>query len=112
MPRHFATFSVSLPRPMASEVDRACKDEHRTRSEFVRQALRHYMRRSADVRRLKERIAELPEEEPTAEEIDVMDEARRAFREGRFIMLDRLPRGMDHRPQRPRRKKSQASSGR
>ena len=112
MSRMSATFSVSLPPAMAEELERVRKKEHRTRSELVREALRHYMGRSAYVRRVRERIAELSEEEPTAEEVEAIEEARRAFREGRFVTLDRLRHGMDHRPQQPRRKKSQARSRR
>ncbi len=42
-------FCVSLPPEMAKEPDRVKKEEHRTRSELVREALRHYIRtRSSD----------------------------------------------------------------
>lgn len=34
------TFSISLPEPMAKQVEKAMKAEHRTRSELVREALR------------------------------------------------------------------------
>ena len=112
MSRVSATFSVSLPAGMAKEIERARKEEHRTRSEFVREALRHYMGRNAYVRRMRERIVELPEEEATAEELEAIEEARRAFRDGEFITLDQFRHGMGHRLQQPRRKKSQARSRR
>ena len=61
-------------------IERVRKEEHRTRSELVREALRHYMGRNAHIRRMQERIAELPEDEATAEELEAIAEARRAFR--------------------------------
>jgi CopG family transcriptional regulator/antitoxin EndoAI len=112
MSRSSATFSVSLPPTMAEEVERVRKAEHRTRSELVREALRQYMVRGTELRRLKKRIAELAEEEAIAEEVAALEEGRRAFREGKFITLDRLRHEMPRRPQQPRRKKSQAHSGR
>jgi metal-responsive CopG/Arc/MetJ family transcriptional regulator len=97
---------------MAEELERARKDEHRTRSEFVREALRHYMGRSAELRRMQQRIAELPEAEATPEEVEAITEGQQAFRAGKFITLNKLRHGMAGRPQQPRRKKSQARSRR
>ncbi|MHB0878182.1 MAG: CopG family ribbon-helix-helix protein [Anaerolineae bacterium] len=34
---------VSLPEPFLAEVDRVAEEEHRSRSELIREALRHYM---------------------------------------------------------------------
>ena len=112
MPRASATFSVSLPPEMADEVERARKDEHRTRSEFVREALRQYMGRGAELARIRRRIAELPAEEATAEEVAAIEDGRRAFREGKFITLDKFRHGLGRQSQQPRRKKSQARSRR
>jgi len=78
MPRESARFSVSLPPQMVRQIERARKSEHRTRSEFVREALRQYMGRGAELHRIRRRIAELPEEEATAEEIEAIGESRRA----------------------------------
>jgi len=69
---------VSLPPQMVRQIERARKSEHRTRSEFVREALRQYMGRGAELHRIRRRIAELPEEEATAEEIEAIGESRRA----------------------------------
>ena len=112
MPRASATFSVSLPPEMADEVERARKDEHRTRSEFVREALRQYMGRGAELARIRRRIAELPAEEATAEEVAAIEDGQRAFREGKFITLDKFRHGLGCQSQQPRRKKSQARSRR
>ncbi|CAK0743895.1 CopG family transcriptional regulator / antitoxin EndoAI [Azospirillaceae bacterium] len=89
MTRTTATFSVSLPPEMASELERVRKAEHRTRSELVREALRHYIR-EADTRSLASRIASLPEEEATPEERDAITEGQTDFREGRQVTLDQL----------------------
>lgn len=89
MTRTTATFSVSLPPEMATELERVRKAEHRTRSELVREALRHYIR-EADTRSLAARIASLPEEVPTPDELEAVEEGRADFREGRHVTLDQF----------------------
>ena len=42
MARITVTFSISLPPEMAVELEEIMKEEHRTRSELVREALRRY----------------------------------------------------------------------
>jgi metal-responsive CopG/Arc/MetJ family transcriptional regulator len=42
MARTTLTFTVSLPPEMGADLDRAMQEEHRTRSELVREALRRY----------------------------------------------------------------------
>ena len=52
MPRNPQTttvVTVSLPVPMARQVDRRCKADHRSRSELVRDALRFYLRAQPDI---------------------------------------------------------------
>ncbi len=83
MPRATATFSISVPPEMASELERVRKVEHRTRSELVREALRQYIR-VASARDVRERIAALPEAEADADEIDAIEAGRRQFQGGRF----------------------------
>jgi Arc/MetJ-type ribon-helix-helix transcriptional regulator len=109
MSRVSATFSVSLPPEMVEEVERARKNEHRTRSEFVREALRQYMGRGTELRRLRQRMAELSEADPTTDEIAAVADGRRAFQEGEFISLADLRHGLDNRSEQPRRKKSQTT---
>ena len=89
MTRTTATFSVSLPPEMATELERVRKAEHRTRSELVREALRHYIR-EADTRSLASRIASLPEEEATPDELEAIKEGVTDFREGRHVTLSQL----------------------
>lgn len=111
MSRTSATFSVSVPPEMAHELERVRKKEHRTRSELVREALRHYIR-AVDAQSVKDRIAELPEEEPTAEEIAAIRKGSKDFREGKFITFKQLRHDLDNRAQQQRTKKSQTRSRR
>jgi Arc/MetJ-type ribon-helix-helix transcriptional regulator len=48
-PQTTAVVTVSLPVPMARQVDRRCKADHRTRSELVRDALRFYLHAQPDI---------------------------------------------------------------
>jgi len=111
MNRISATFSVSLPPEMADELERVRRKEHRTRSELVREALRHYMR-EAEMRSLRDRIARLPQEKPTADEIAAIKEGARELGEGKFATLGRLHHDLDRRRQQPRTKKSRARARR
>ena len=43
MPRTTTTITFSLPQEMADRVRRVMKDEGRTLSDLIREALRHYM---------------------------------------------------------------------
>jgi len=111
MNRTSATFSVSLPLEMASELERIRRREHRTRSELVREALRHYMR-EAEARAVRQRIGNLPEEQPTASEVAAINEGSRQLGEGKFVTFKQLRHELGHRRQQPRAKKSQARSHR
>jgi CopG family transcriptional regulator / antitoxin EndoAI len=111
MDRISATFSISLPPEMAEQLERVRRKEHRTRSELVREALRHYMR-AAEIRALRDKIAKLPEEEPTAEEIAAIKEGTKEFRQGKFVTFDKLRHELGHRRQQSRAKKPRARSRR
>jgi metal-responsive CopG/Arc/MetJ family transcriptional regulator len=106
MSRTSATFSVSLPPAMASELERVRRKEHRTRSELVREALRHYIR-VADARSVQERAAQLREEEPADEENAAIVAGSKEFREGKFKDLSQLRHELGRRRRQPRPKKSQ-----
>jgi Arc/MetJ-type ribon-helix-helix transcriptional regulator len=111
MSRTSATFSVSLPPEMADDLERVRRKERRTRSELVREALRHYMR-DAEIRALRDRIAKLPERQPTADEIAAIKQSNGEFGEGNFIGLNQLHHDLGRRRQQPRARKSQARSRR
>lgn len=80
---------------MAEEVEKTMKAEHRTRSEFVREALRTYIS-----------IRRLPEETPTAAELRAIRRGEAAIKRGDYITLDELRREeeMARRPRRARAK--------
>ena len=63
MPRLTATFCIYLPPEMALEIKTACRNEHRTRSELVREALRSYLR-DAEFRAYQAKVARMPEAMP------------------------------------------------
>ena len=109
--RTSATFSISLPPEMADELERVRRQEHRTRSELVREALRHYMR-AAEIRSVQQRIGKLPEAEPTADEVTAIKEGNKDFTEGKFVTLKQLRHELGHRRQQSRAKKSKARSRR
>lgn len=96
---------------MASELERVRRKEHRTRSELVREALRHYIR-IADARSVQERIATLREEEPAADEIAAIAAGTKEFREGSFTDLSKLHHELGYRRRQQRAKKSQTYSRR
>jgi predicted transcriptional regulator len=111
MDRISTTFSISLPPEMADALERVRRKEHRTRSELVREALRRYMR-AAEIQAMQEKIAKLPEEDATAEEIAAIKKGRAEFRQGKFVTLDKLRHELDRRGRQRRAKKSPARSRR
>jgi predicted transcriptional regulator len=96
---------------MADELERVRRKEHRTRSELVREALRHYMRQ-AEARSIQEKVGQLPEEPPTADELAAIKQGSTELAEGKFVTLRQLRHELDDRRRQPRAKKSQARSGR
>lgn len=76
------TMTISLPPKMIAEVERARKEEHRTRSELVREALRVYLAR----------IRSLPIYTPTARELRKIEKGREAMRQGEYYTLDEFSR--------------------
>jgi Arc/MetJ-type ribon-helix-helix transcriptional regulator len=99
--RESTTFSVSLPPAMATEIERAMKAEHRTRSELVREALRIY---------LSARL--MPTELPTPAEARAYRRGVAAYRRGDSMTLQQYVNGVDHRSRRTRKKVSKADSAR
>lgn len=89
-PKNTALVTVSLPVPMAKQIERTRKAEHRSRSELVREALRVYFARAAA----------FPVVPPTAAELRALKRARREFLAGQTITLDEYERtrALDGRP--------------
>jgi len=76
-PRNTALVTISLPLPMARQVERTRKAEQRSRSELVREALRHYFARAAA----------FPVVPPTPAELRALKRARREYLAGQTVTL-------------------------
>ena len=72
------TMTISLPPAMARQLEKVRKQEHRTRSELMREALRHYL----DTR--------VPEVTPTRAEMAAIRRGRAEIKAGRFVTLEQL----------------------
>jgi predicted transcriptional regulator len=77
------TVTISLPPPMVEELDRVRQREHRTRSELMREALRHYVAAS-------ERMRRIPVVDPEQGEDEAAQKGREAIGGGEFVTLDEL----------------------
>ncbi len=85
--RDTKTVTVSLPPKMVDELDRIRHREHRTRSELLREALRHYMAGAiaADG---------VPVEPAQPSEIEAMRRAEAEYAQGQTIRLEDLQRDL------------------
>ncbi len=72
------TMTISLPPEMVKEVDRVRRKEGRTRSELMREALRVYVRSTANV----------PTYNPTAREVAELEKGREEMRKGEYFTLN------------------------
>src|ERR1700687_5208696 len=77
-PKNTALVTVSVPLPIARQIERTRKREHRSRSELVREALRVYFARAAA----------FPVVPATPAELRALKRARREFLAGQTITLD------------------------
>ena len=78
MARTTSTLTISLPPAMLKKLERVRKQEHRTRSELMREALRTYF------------SGRFPEDTPTAAEVRAIRQGRAAFARGDYVTLDEL----------------------
>jgi len=77
------TLTISLPPAMVDELDRLRKREHRTRSELMREALRHYTAAS-------DRLRRIPVVEAEQGELEAADQGRAAISRGEYVTLGDL----------------------
>ena len=77
------TLTISLPPAMATELDRVRANEHRTRSELVREALRHYIATAGTKRTIRV-------EDAMPYEIEAMRQAEAEHGRGETIRLEDL----------------------
>ncbi len=78
------TISVNVPEEMLPEIDEAARHEKRSRSEFIREALRRYL--SYGRGRL------IPLDDTRPDEIEAIERARAEFARGDFVRLEDLQR--------------------
>lgn len=77
------TVTTSLPQEDLAALDRVRKQENRSRSELMREALRHYVA-------LRERLQRIPEVDPEPDEIEAIKRGREAIKRGEYVTLDDL----------------------
>jgi predicted transcriptional regulator len=86
------TMTLSLPPAMARQLEKVRKQEHRTRSELIREALRHYF------------DSRVPEVTPTRAEMAAIRRGRAEIKAGRFVTLEQLRNEMAFANREPRAK--------
>jgi predicted transcriptional regulator len=84
--------TISLPPAMARQLEKVRKQEHRTRSELMREALRHYF------------DSRIPEITPTRAEMAAIRRGRAEVKAGRFVTLEQLRNEMALANREPRAK--------
>ena len=84
-------FTISLPLALVREVEAVRKEQYRSRSEVVREALRAYFR-----------LHRLPEERPTPRESAAIRRGRAAFARGDYVSLKDVRHDVDRSSRRPR----------
>jgi metal-responsive CopG/Arc/MetJ family transcriptional regulator len=93
------TLTISLPPAMVEEFEKVRQAESRTRSELVREALRHYF------------DSRYPVVEPTKAELAAIRRGRAAFARGDYVSLAELSHDLATTSHRTGRKGSQKASG-
>ena len=88
--------SITLPEAMLDQVDHASKTEHRTRSELIREALRHYLA-----------LRRIPTVEATPEETAAIEAGEAEHERGDFVSLEDLKHDLALTPRQKRPKKAQ-----
>jgi predicted transcriptional regulator len=86
--------TISLPPAMAKQMEKVQKKEHRTRSELLREAWRHYFE------------SRYPEYTPTKAEIAAIRRGRAEIERGDFVTLEQLDNKLASANRSPRSKSS------
>jgi len=90
--------TISLPAAMARQMEKVRKVEHRTRSELLREAWRHYFESRYGV------------EVPTKGELAAIRKGRTAYQRGEYVTLAQLRNELDARRNQTRPKRSRKTS--
>ena len=77
------TMTISLPRAMAKQMEKVQKEEHRTRSELLREAWRQYFE------------TRYPVVQPTRAELAAIRKGRAEIKAGKFVTLEKLLHDLD-----------------
>ena|ERR1700730_16618437 len=96
--RNTDTMTISLPPGMAKQMERVQKEEHRTRSELLREAWRQYF---------EGRYAVYT---PTKGELAAIRRGRAEIKRGEFVTLDQLKHDLESANRQPRKKGSRKVS--
>jgi predicted transcriptional regulator len=94
--------TISVPAEMLEELDRVRRREHRSRSELLREAFRHY----AD----SEAMRRIPIVELEPGELDALEHGRQQTARGEYVLLKDLLNDVDADGRARRREKSQKVS--
>ena len=86
--------SITLPEAMLEEVERASKTEHRTRSELIREALRHYLFRQ-----------HIPVVEVNTKDLAAIRRGEKEIERGEYVTLDELEHDLATQDRKKRAKK-------
>ena len=92
------TMTISLPPAMARQMQQVQKEEHRTRSELLREAWRHYFEGRYGLAA------------PTKSELTAIRKGRAAFKRGEYVTLAQLHDELDARSSQPRPKRPRKTS--
>src|SRR5437667_11154975 len=96
--RTTATLTISLPPAMAKQMKKVQKEEHRTRSELLREAWRRYFE------------SRYPVYTPTKAELAAIRKGRDAFKRGGYVTLNQLHNELDSARHLARAKRSLGAS--
>ena len=92
------TMTISLPPAMAKQMERVQREEHRTRSELLREAWRQYFESRYGVYK------------PTKAEAAAIKQGRAAFKRGEYVTLGELHHDLDATRRQARKKRSRKAS--
>ena len=79
--------SLELPEETVRELDALAKSKHCSRAEVVQEAVDKIVWQA--------RIAAIPEDDPTPDEVAAIARARAVFARGEYVSLEELLRDMD-----------------
>jgi|SRR5450432_2078626 len=94
------TMTISLPPAMARQMERVQQEEHRTRSELLREAWRHYF------------DSRYPAITPTKTELAAIRRGRAEIKAGRFVTLEQLTDELASQNRKPRSKSPRKKAAR